>query len=335
MKRAKPKPPLRWPYIVALLSLFGLSILLRAAEVVGPRPAAYSTHPLDDDSLTRLVTIQKTFNKVAQPPRLAIELGSVNPPSIRYLTLIDAGDKSDASEVRQQLSYFEDTMRQAAPTTVLINDQAGVSVPILMYHRTPADFEQQIQHLVDHGYTGITLDQLQLSLTVGGYLPAKPVIITLDDGYTDQLNEVAILRKYNMPATLYIINGGDASNWCIGAYAKGLPGCEAYLSWDQIRTLDKEGLITIGSHTTNHPNLASLSQEQQRDEIIGGKAELEKQLGHSVYDLAYPYGSFNAMSVQLAQQAGFRTAVTTMPGSTHTRASLFTLTRLRDSLQLL
>lgn len=334
MKKQITKTPKRWPYIAALTLVFGLSALLRLAEVIGPQRPAYSTHPLDDDSLTRLVTIQKTFNKLAQPPRLPIALGSVNPPSLRYLVLIDAGDKSDAGEVRQQLDYFEETMQAAAPTDEIMINQAGLTVPILMYHRTPADFEVQINHLVNHGYTGITLNQLQMALTIGAVLPAKPVIITLDDGYADQLEEVAILRKYNMKATMFIINGGEASKYCIGANTKPSLLCEPYLTWEQIRGLDAEGLITIGSHTSNHPNLAGLTAEQQRAEIFGGKEELEKQLGHSVYDLAYPYGAFNDVSVQLARQAGFRTAVTTEPGSAHTAASLFTLTRLRDSLQL-
>lgn len=308
--------------------------MLRAAEVVGPQTTPYSAHPLDDDSLSRLVTIQKTFNSVSQPPRLPISLGGVNEPSLRYLVLINAGDKKDSEEVRDQLIYFEETMREATPVVRQIDVPAGVNVPILMYHRTPPDFEQQIKHLVDHGYAGITLSQLQMSLTIGAPLPAKPVIITLDDGYTDQLQEVSILGKYKMPATLYVINGGAASNWCIGANKKDLPNCEAYLNWDEIRKLDRDGLITIGSHTINHPNLASLSEDQQRAEIVGGKQELEKQLGHPVYDLAYPYGSFTDITARLAEQAGFRTAVTTLPGLTHTGAQLFTLTRLRNSLEL-
>ncbi len=314
--------------------LFVVSVVLRASNVVGPPPAPYSAHPLDDDSLMRLVTIQKTFNRVAQPPRQQITLGAVNEPSMRYLVLINAGDVKDTTEVRSQLSYFEETMRDATPAQSEVSLPAGLNVPILMYHRTPADFEQQIKHLVDRGYTGITLDQLHLALTLGGELPPKPVIITLDDGYTDQLREVEILTHYKMPATMYVINGGAASQWCIGANKKDLPNCEAFLSWDEIRKLDRGGLITIGSHTMNHPNLTGLTAEQQRAEIIGGKQELEKQLGHPVYHLAYPYGAYNAASVAIAQQAGFTTAVTTEPGMTHTVSSLLTLTRLRNALEL-
>ncbi len=285
MKRKKSKPVARWPYIVALFLLFGLSIGLRAAEMVGPPETPYRLS--NDDSKLAVVAIQQGL---AKPDHHADEM--------------------------------------PRPTV------GGLNVPILMYHRTPADFEQQISHLVNRGYTSITLSELRAALLQGTPLPPKPVIITLDDGYTDQLHEVAILRKYHMKATLYMINGGATSNWCIGANSKNAANCEPYLTWNQVRELDRGGLITIGSHTINHPNLVILTPEQQRVEILGGKLELEKELGHEVTDFAYPYGSFNEISIEVVRAAGFKTAVTTQAGISHDTASLFTLTRLRDSLEL-
>lgn len=285
MKRKKTKRIAAWPYITALFLLFGLSIVLRGAEVVGPKPAPYRLS--SDDSRIALVAVRQSL---------------VRP-------------KHQASEMPR-------------PVT------GSLTVPILMYHRTPADFEQQISHLVRRGYTGITFAQLRSALLQGTTLPAKPVIVTLDDGYTDQLQEIKILRKYNMKATLYMINGGSGSNWCIGANSKKLAGCEPYLNWSQLRELDRGGLITIGSHTINHPDLITLTPEQQRAEISDGKRELEQQLGNGVADFAYPYGSFNQISIEAVRAAGFKTAVTTQPGSSHTSASLFTLTRLRDALEL-
>jgi peptidoglycan/xylan/chitin deacetylase (PgdA/CDA1 family) len=285
MKHKKTKPVARWPYIVALFTLLGLSMVLRAAEVVGPKPVAYRLS--DDDSKVGIVAVQQSLvrhkHHTSEMPRPAI---------------------------------------------------GSLEVPILMYHRTPANFEQQISHLVSRGYTGVTLSELRAALLQGMPLPAKPVIITLDDGYRNQLDEVTILRKYNMKATLYMINGGAGSNWCIGANTKNGAGCEPYLNWDQVRQLDRGGLITIGSHTINHPDLAALTPEQQRVEILGGKQELERELGHEVSDFAYPYGSFNGISIETVRSAGFKTAVTTQPGSAHDIGSLFTLTRLRDSLVL-
>jgi len=332
------KQPMGFHWGIALLLGFiiGAGLLLYTAEVTTSTPTTSTRHPLDDDAMARIKAIETTYPKLAKPPREAWSNQPLTMTSMRYLLLLDS------SYYEQQLVYFEQSIAaiiasQEKPKEIAAQPTVpavSINVPILMYHRTPGDFDKQISHLVARGYTSIDFGQLVGAVRNRSALPAKPVIITLDDGYTDQLNSVAILRRYNMKATLYVINGGEASKWCIGAYAKSLPGCESYLNWDQIRELDRGGLITIGSHTINHPRLASLSADVQRAEILGGKQELEKQLGHAVYDFAYPYGSFNATSVQLAQQAGFRTAVTTRSGSNHTAGTLFMLTRLRDSLLL-
>lgn len=336
------KQPVGFHWGIALLLGFiiGASLLLRTNEVIIPKPAAIVTHPLDDDTAVRLKAIEASYPKLAKPPRVSWSDLPVTVMSIRHILLID----SDTT--KQQLTYFEASAAAITASNELPKPKeipvvapvapalVGVNVPILMYHRTPSDFEKQINHLVTHGYTTVGFSELVAAIKNKAPLPAKPVIITLDDGYADQMNEINILRKYNMKATLYVINGGEASKWCIGANAKGLPGCETYLNWDQIRELDRGGLITIGSHTLNHANLASLNAEQQRAEILGGKQQLEIQLGHAVYDFAYPYGAFNSTSVQIAQQVGFREAVSTISGTAHTMSTLFSLHRVRDSLEL-
>jgi peptidoglycan/xylan/chitin deacetylase (PgdA/CDA1 family) len=196
-----------------------------------------------------------------------------------------------------------------------------VQVPILIYHYPPSDLEQQLLVLKARDYTPIDLGQLVRAMHGQATLPAKPVVITFDDGYENQMSAFALLQRYDLKATFFIIDGGQGSNWCIGAGRKyHLPsqpagGCgDAYLTWDQIRTLDKSGLITIGSHTIDHPDLATLSVAQQWFEIDQGKLELESQLGHPVYDFAYPYGDYNQTTLALVKEAGFRSAVTTTPG---------------------
>lgn len=216
----------------------------------------------------------------------------------------------------------------------------GVHLPILLYHYPPPNFEEQLQHLAAAGYTSIDLDQA-LAGMYGGPLPAKPVVITFDDGFSAQMGAFELLKKYQMKATFYIIDGGSASQWCIGAgrrYGDPLQppnGCgDSYLTWDQVRKIDKSGLVTIGGHTINHRNLATLSTDDQRFEIATGKRLLEAQLGHSIYHFAYPYGAYNAESIQLAQEAGYTTAVTTQPGEVQPEGSAFTLRRVRDAMVL-
>lgn len=68
------------------------------------------------------------------------------------------------------------------------------------------------------------------------------------------------------------------------------------LSWDDIRRLDKEELITIGAHTHSHPNLKMLSDPHALLEIKQSRELLEKALGHPIQHFAYPFGGDQAAS---------------------------------------
>lgn len=218
---------------------------------------------------------------------------------------------------------------------------AGLSVPILLYHYVPGDFAAQLEYLKTHGYSVVDMDQVAAAMSGGTPLPAKPVAITFDDGFANQLQAFEILRQYDMKATFYVITGGAASRWCIGAGRRNRDplqpanGCgDSYLNWDQLRMFDRSGLITIGAHTVDHQNLASDSPEQQQFEISQSKAQLEAQLGHPVHHFCYPYGSYDQATIDLVRQAGFITATTTLPGTIQPPGSLFTLRRIRDALSL-
>lgn len=216
----------------------------------------------------------------------------------------------------------------------------GAVIPIVMYHNTPANFEDQLVHLEQRGYTVIDLDQALAGMR-GKALPAKPVVLTFDDGFADQMTAFEILKRRNTKATFYLIASGEASLWCIGVdrrYGDPLQppeGCgDAYLNWDQVRELDRSGLITIGAHTVNHRDLAALAADQQRLEIATGKRMLEARLGHVVRHFAYPYGSYNAEATQLVREAGYATAVTTEAGEYQPGGTALTLHRTRDAMAL-
>ena len=207
----------------------------------------------------------------------------------------------------------------------------------MFYHYTPTDFDAQLTHLETAGYTTITPDQLNSYLRGVDNLPSKPVLITFDDGYSDQLKAFALLQKHHMKATFYVIIGGATSRWCIGIERKfdqGYPCGDSYLNWNEIKTLDASGLITIGSHTLDHLALGSRSADIQREQIFDSKKILEDELGHPVTTFSYPYGSFNATTVALVQEAGYTTAVSTIAGVGARLDNIYTLPRIRDAMKL-
>ena len=92
------------------------------------------------------------------------------------------------------------------------------------------------------------------------------------------------------------------------------------MTWDEIRTLAIDRLVTIGAHTRSHFALGKLPDEAARDEIIAGARRIEAELGRPCRHLSYPYGcptSAGRREFELAKQAGMLTAVTTRKGLLH------------------
>ena len=64
------------------------------------------------------------------------------------------------------------------------------------------------------------------------------------------------------------------------------------LSWDDIRELKKEPLVTIGAHTKHHYNLKQLATEDEvKNEVLAGIELLENNTGIQPCVFAYPFGS--------------------------------------------
>ncbi|HUA75916.1 MAG TPA: polysaccharide deacetylase family protein, partial [Solirubrobacteraceae bacterium] len=89
-----------------------------------------------------------------------------------------------------------------------------------------------------------------------------------------------------------------------------------WMSWEMARELSRYG-HTIGAHTVNHPILASLPQERQREEIAGSIARIEAELGTRPRWFAYPVGVpgvFDAHSSAAAGEAGIELAFSNYGG---------------------
>ena len=64
------------------------------------------------------------------------------------------------------------------------------------------------------------------------------------------------------------------------------------LSWDDIRSLKNEPLVTIGAHTKHHYNLKQLSSgEEVKKEVDEGCKLLKENAGIVPKVFAYPFGS--------------------------------------------
>jgi peptidoglycan/xylan/chitin deacetylase (PgdA/CDA1 family) len=204
----------------------------------------------------------------------------------------------------------------------------SVQVPVLTYHRVhslpavgqldlivdPDTFAAELEALKTGGYHTITEAQLFNALYKGAALPPKPVLISVDDGYVDDVRTILPdLLRVHMVATFFVITGRTSE-----------PG---FVNDDQIRQLDRAGM-DVGDHTAHHVDLTQLTAAQLQSETAGSRRALQAILGHPVYFFAYPFGSENATVVAAVRAAGFSLAYTTAGGTTESTADPLTMPRI-------
>lgn len=92
---------------------------------------------------------------------------------------------------------------------------------------------------------------------------------------------------------------------------------EAVMNWEDIARLSDDPNVTIGSATVHYPPLANLSDTVALREVTMGRAVLESAIGRDAEHFAFPFGdcdSFSAGHVTMLEQAGFASALTSVPG---------------------
>jgi peptidoglycan/xylan/chitin deacetylase (PgdA/CDA1 family) len=83
------------------------------------------------------------------------------------------------------------------------------------------------------------------------------------------------------------------------------------LSWEQIKMLSDDPLVTIGAHTVNHLPLHSLTLENSRFEILESKRIIESHIGKEVKHFCYPIGSYGQKEIGILQESKYCSATTT------------------------
>ncbi|MDI3564913.1 polysaccharide deacetylase family protein [Bradyrhizobium sp. Arg816] len=92
---------------------------------------------------------------------------------------------------------------------------------------------------------------------------------------------------------------------------------EASMDWEDLARLAADSLVTVGSATVNYPVLANMKDAAALREMTMGKAVAEAAFDREIRHLAFPFGdrsSFRRSHVVMAEEAGFASAVSTIPG---------------------
>lgn len=177
----------------------------------------------------------------------------------------------------------------------------------------PERFARQIAWLQSRGFSFIFADQLFAPEP----LPERPVCLTFDDGYADNLTAAdPVLAAHDAVATLYLVTDRTVG-WSSKKKAHHSDDelqNEPKLTDAQVRTLLDTGRWQLGGHTRRHACLPDLDAAEARDEIASARDDFAQRFGVVPATFAYPFGMFDDDHAQMAREVGFRGAVTTEPG---------------------
>jgi poly-beta-1,6-N-acetyl-D-glucosamine N-deacetylase len=233
--------------------------------------------------------------------------------------------------------------------------QAAVLAPakpafiVLTYHDVRDDVGTQgdhdpdainTDHLIAHfdwlkanGYHVVSLEQVVQASRGGPALPDHAVLLTFDDGLESFYTRVyPLLRAYNYPAVSALV--GSWMDMPAGqkmAYNGAECTRDCFMSWDQVRDIQKSGLVEFASHTwqlhmgipgnpqnnqmpsvtTPRYDMATQSYETEaaymqrlRTDLRHSSDEIFKETGHRPRAIVWPYGSYNKIAVQIAASEG-------------------------------
>jgi len=251
----------------------------------------------------------------------------------KWLGLLNAGNSRqfvlagfvNSDEFKTLCKNYGITAGKSDPGKALpIVQVANVALPVVAFHgiepspegryeTSTGAFEFFLSTLKTYGYQTITFADLMNYLDKGKPLPAKPIIITSDDGYQNTyIYALPILKKYGYKMTVFLITsymGNDENTRRLNEFdfdAEGVPH-RPMLIWPEVRAMSKYG-IEFQSHTWSHGIITNIPIEQAERELAQSKIDIEVNVGKPCFIVAWSHGIFNGEVLSLLPKTGYRGA---------------------------
>lgn len=249
------------------------------------------------------------------------------------MTCVGAGLNSAA--MAQDKSQLQLTQTNSENLTVLsyheVVDTKNTLIP--QYAVTTDQFETHLDWLEKNGYHFVSVDQILAAQKGKKALSEKSVLLTFDDGYQSFYHTVyPILQQRKIPVLVSIVGA-----WLVPKpeqkvqFGDAEISREQMLSWQQLKDMQKSGLVEVGSHsydlhhgivgnpqgntqpaaTTRLYQASTQKYESDRDytqriqqDLIKNKQLFKKNGIQAPRVMVWPYGRYNQQTIKLAQQAG-------------------------------
>lgn len=204
---------------------------------------------------------------------------------------------------------------QVSKTRLPILAMHGVEpYPHGKYELSSAAFEYLLSTLKSYGYKTVTLMDVLAYFDKGKKLPAKPIIISMDDGYQNiYTNAFPLAKKYGFKFTVFLITGligndeATRRNNDFDSDVYGIP-VRPMLIWPEIQVMSKYG-CEFQSHGWNHEIFTDLDADAIQAVLKQSKSDIEVKLGKPCVFIAWPHDAFSAEAISLLAPSGYRGAL--------------------------
>lgn len=193
--------------------------------------------------------------------------------------------------------------------------------PILYTHEVASQpiLRRFVLGLQSAGYQPTSLAVVDAAMSGLIDPPRGCIVLTFDDALMSQYtNGLPVLLDLGVPAVFFVLPGFR-------------DGIHRYMSFAEIQALAQAG-FEVEAHTCNHPSLPLLARRNLDAfyaEIGDCKTILENLIGVPVRFLAYPNGSFDAITMEAVRSFGYRAAFTTRASAVLPVSAPFALPRIR------
>ena len=241
--------------------------VLALAPPDGDRDNGPTLFKVDASDAHGIASVQFTVDGNAAGPLLTTpDVGS----AALYSTMFDTSTLTAGTHV-VAATVTDNAGHTAQAPSATIKTGTISFLPVLNYHGidltppdeyelTPAVADAELAYLAANGYQSVTLEQYQQWLNGADLGIAKPVLITIDDGLTDQLAWDALLAKYNFKAVMFVVTG-FADNVTPGD--TGLQN----LTWAQLQSLAATGRWEMAFHAGKFGHGDAFGQGEKADGI--------------------------------------------------------------------
>lgn len=212
-----------------------------------------------------------------------------------------------------------------------------------------SDLGAQFAWLKANGYQPVSVNAIVAARNGGPALPPKAILLTFDDGLKNVYTRAfPLLKLFNYPAVIALV--GTWLNVAPGQIVDydGTPHPRTqFVTWDEVREMQRSGLIEVASHAYNlHRGIlanpqgntepAAISRFYQNGhyetdndylkridhDLASSNEQIAKETGKPPRILVWPYGRSNRAGQQIAEARGLHIAFTLEDGATKGKTPL-------------